>query len=350
MSGAASLSVNPAPPGGGSTTTTLQQGVAGYAGTVDTYIDQFAPTSSFGTVDRLEVRWYDPGTGLTENNVSLLRFDLSSIPVGATVTSAKLTLWNTRANSNSASDVVTLDKVTSPWSDTDTWSMGVPAGAASGVTCPTVAGYTGAPNPPEPYVITGMGSLVQGWITTPGSNQGLKLTTAANLNMRFASSEYAFPQYRPALEIIYTTGGPADTTPPTMTITSPSSGPAASSPLTVTGTASDSGGVSQVTWSNALTGQSGTATGTANWTASIPLAPGTNDITITVTDAAGNVTTSLLSMTFAGGSVTPPVTPSGGGGGGSHKRCGMASISGGPGSLAVLSIALLSLLLLLRRR
>jgi len=202
-----------------------------------------------------------------------------------------------------------------------------------------------------------MDSLVQGWITTPASNQGIKLSTAANLNMRFASSEYAFPQYRPALEITYTTGGggPADTTPPTMTITSPSSGPAASSPLTVSGTAADGGGVSQVTWSNSLTGQSGTATGTTTWTASIPLASGTNDITITVTDSAGNMTTTLLSMTFAGGPVTPPVTPPAtppvsGGGGKSHKRCGMGSVSGGAESLGVLSMGLLSLLLLLRRK
>jgi hypothetical protein len=355
LSGAASLIVNPPPAGGGSTTVTLQQGLNGYTGTTDTYIDQFMPTTTYGTVDRLDVRWYDPGTGLTENMIALIKFDLSSIPAGATVTSAKLTFWNTRANSNGASDVLTMDKVTSAWADTHTWSMGIPAGAASGVTCPTVAGYTGAPNPPEFYTITGMGPLVQGWITTPAGNLGLKFSTAANLNIRFASSEYGFPQYRPALEVIYTTaGGGGDTTPPTMTISSPSSGPASSSPLTVSGTASDSGGVSQVTWSNALTGQSGTATGTTSWTADIPLASGTNDITITVTDAAGNPTSTVLSMTYAGPGPTPTPTPTpttpAAGGKKSHERCGIGTVGGEPATLGLAGLAALLLALAVRRK
>src|SRR5205823_1494633 len=46
----ATLTVNPS--GGGTpTTVTLQQGTGGYSGQIDTYIDQFQPTSTFGTVD-----------------------------------------------------------------------------------------------------------------------------------------------------------------------------------------------------------------------------------------------------------------------------------------------------------
>jgi hypothetical protein len=202
-------------------------------------------------------------------------------------------------------------------------------------------GLSDNPANPEPWVIvTGMDALVQGWVATPSSNLGMKLSCMSNLNLILASSDHPTLQYRPALEVTYTTGGGsgADTTPPTLTIASPSSGPASSSPLTVTGTASDAGGISQVTWSNALTGQSGTATGTTSWTAKVPLAPGSNDITITVTDLAGNPATSTLTMTFAG----PGHKKSGGGGG---KTCGLGTTgatSFGWGLLA-LGMALLSL-------
>jgi hypothetical protein len=339
----ATLAVNAG--GGGPTTATFQQGASGYAGTTDTYIDQFAPTSSFGTLDRLEIRYYDPGTGLTEHMQTLIRFDLSSIPTTATVTSAKLTMWNTRATANSPSDVVLMDKVLGAWTDAQTWSMGIPASTPSGVTTPSVAGFTLAPATPEPWVITGMGALVQGWITAPASNLGVKFSCTTNLNLRLASSEYGSPQYRPLLEVTYTTGGPPDTTPPTLTITSPSSGPASSSPLTVTGTASDAGGVSQVTWSNALTGGSGTAAGTTSWTASIPLAPGSNVITISATDLAGNTATSVITMTLGGG---PAPSGGGGGGGGGHKTCGLGAAE--PLGAGWIVLALGFVLLTVRRR
>jgi MYXO-CTERM domain-containing protein len=357
-SNVAHLTVNAAPPGGGSTTVTLQTGLNGYVGTTDTYIDRWTDSGGvgngvFSNSDRLEIRWY-PSDGSQETMDTLIKFNLSSIPAGATITSAKLTLYNTRANVNDAADVLVLGKVTSAWDDSWTWNKGVPTTVASGVTCPSVAGLTLAPATPELYVITGMGPLVQGWVNTPASNFGIMFSCATTLNLRFASSEYATPQYRPALEIVYTTGGapPVDTTPPTLSITPPPSS-ATSSPLTVTGTASDAGGVSQVTWSNALTGQSGTATGTTNWTADIPLANGNNVITITVTDAAGNPTSQTFSVTYTGPTPPPPApTPAAptSGGGKSHKRCGVGTTSAQPLSPALVALAALLLALALRRQ
>lgn len=95
----------------------------------------------------------------------------------------------------------------------------------------------------------------------------------------------------------------SDTTPPTVTITTPTSGATYStgnSPLTVAGTASDNVGVTSVTWSNSR-GGSGTASGTTSWTASIPLSPGSNTLTITASDAAGNQGTDTLTVTYLPG-------------------------------------------------
>src|SRR5216117_3643829 len=92
-----------------------------------------------------------------------------------------------------------------------------------------------------------------------------------------------------------------DATPPTVAITAPTSNPTFSTsttPLTLGGTASDNVGVTQVTWTNSA-GGSGTATGTTSWTASgIVLQPGTNVLTVTATDAAGNTATDTLTVTF----------------------------------------------------
>src|SRR2546428_6896593 len=97
------------------------------------------------------------------------------------------------------------------------------------------------------------------------------------------------------------TGIGVDATPPTLTVTSPTSNPTFSTsttPLTLGGTASDNVGVTQVTWTNSA-GGNGTATGTTSWTASgIVLQPGSNVLTVTARDAAGNTATDTLTVTF----------------------------------------------------
>src|SRR5207247_9386452 len=58
--------------------------------------------------------------------------------------------------------------------------------------------------------------------------------------------------------------------------------------LTLGGIASDNVGVTRVTWANSR-GGSGMAIGTTSWMASgIGLQPGTNVLTVTAQDAAGN--------------------------------------------------------------
>ena len=94
-----------------------------------------------------------------------------------------------------------------------------------------------------------------------------------------------------------------DITPPTVAITSPTSSStyATSTPvLALGGTASDDAGVTQVMWVNTQ-GGSGTATGTTSWAASgIVLRPGTNVLTVTARDAAGNTATATLTVTLSG--------------------------------------------------
>jgi len=101
--------------------------------------------------------------------------------------------------------------------------------------------------------------------------------------------------------IVTGTGSGTDTAAPTVTITTPTASATytTSNPLlTLGGTASDNVGVTQVTWANSQ-GGSGTASGTTSWTASgIVLQFGTNVLTVTARDAAGNTATDSLTVTL----------------------------------------------------
>jgi Matrixin len=80
-----------------------------------------------------------------------------------------------------------------------------------------------------------------------------------------------------------------DTTPPSLTILTPGSSivSAYSGTIVFSGTATDNVGVTAVKWTTS-TGASGTASGTKQWSATIPLLVGTNVVTVRAYDAAGN--------------------------------------------------------------
>ncbi|HEU4687524.1 MAG TPA: putative Ig domain-containing protein [Vicinamibacterales bacterium] len=76
--------------------------------------------------------------------------------------------------------------------------------------------------------------------------------------------------------------------------------------MTLGGTASDNVGVTQVIWSNSR-GGSGVATGTTTWSVGITLQGGSNVLTVTARDAAGNSATDTLTVTYNTGDTTAPV-------------------------------------------
>jgi GH25 family lysozyme M1 (1,4-beta-N-acetylmuramidase) len=133
------------------------------------------------------------------------------------------------------------------------------------------------------------------------------ITLASGANVITVTAYDAAGNHTPAtLTVTYT---PPDTTPPSISITSPTTGSTYStnnSTISLGGTASDNVGVASVTWTNQQTSANGTASGTTSWTAnSISLANGANVITVTAYDAAGNHTPATLTVTYtpASGSI-----------------------------------------------
>ena len=91
---------------------------------------------------------------------------------------------------------------------------------------------------------------------------------------------------------------------PFVTITSPANGSTvASSPVTVTGTAGGSSGVKSVT----VNGVGATLYG-SNWTAKVPLTPGQNTLTATMTPKYGSTATDSVTVTYSGSAAAAHVT------------------------------------------
>jgi len=105
---------------------------------------------------------------------------------------------------------------------------------------------------------------------------------------------------------------PADTTAPMIAISSPSASgafTAASASINLAGTASDNVAVSEVAWANDR-GGSGTASGTTSWSVTgVTLQTGTNAITVTARDAAGNTRAASISIAYSTADTTPPAAP-----------------------------------------
>ena len=144
-----------------------------------------------------------------------------------------------------------------------------------------------------------------GWtafsISVPNLPDGAHMLRLAGYNNKKTRPNEIVQALFDNIEVCVTPAAP-DTIPPTINITSPTAGTSystANSTITLGGTSSDDQGVVAVTWSNEPTLATGAAVGTTNWTASgISLAVGSNELVASASDAAGNVGTDTLLVTY----------------------------------------------------
>jgi predicted peptidase len=223
-------------------TVSFQQGVSPgstYDGATDTYIYQYQPATNYGRDVELIV---NNGGSLA----SLLRFDISTIPLNAVIKEARLTLDLTNQPSNTLE--VSLYALKQHWVDTQAnWNQ-----AAEGIPW-AVPGVNGAgvdydPTPVGMLDVQGRASysfnvksLVQQWLTHAVPNEGL-LVVGPRLGggsgaeyYRFASSEGLDVARRPRLEIAYMLPSitPTPTASPTATPTRTSVPTATATPTRV---------------------------------------------------------------------------------------------------------------------
>ena len=160
----------------------------------DTYADQGAATTNFGTATTLNVR-----SANTSNRRAFVRFDLSAIPTTARVQSA--TLQMTMTTAPTASRSYEADKVGATWTETAlTWNVQPAAGAATA----TVA--TGTTS--NVVLSWNVKTDAAAFVTTPATNFGWRVkdvtenSATARLGI-FNAREAA--SGRPTLVVVYAT-------------------------------------------------------------------------------------------------------------------------------------------------
>lgn len=288
---------------------------------------------------------YLGGSGQDTTRMTWVHPD-GTLYVFGTTTSTDFPVWNAPQPNYAGGTDIFIVKLTPSSTGSPALSVGPSGGLSS-------SGPQGGPFSPASmaYTVTNTGTGSMDWTASGGqpwvsvAPSGGTLAGGANATMTVSinagANGLAAGSHADTILFTNVTSGTGSTarpvdlaisgTGPTVTFSSPPPSTTSTSPLVVSGTASG-GTITGVTWINAATGQSGTASGTSTWTATIPLAAGANGITITVYDSSGNSTAQSFTVTY---------TPGGAGGGGG------SSGGGGCGALGLEAVLLAAAL---RRR
>ncbi len=170
---------------------TIQRGT--YGAVDDTWVMQAQPTMVFGASKTLY-------TGLTgPKMVSLLRFDLSVVPLGASITSADMEITEFSTSTNAT---VSLHPITAAWSEATTnYNTFANAYAPTVLASFTTAGHVGT----GPIQIN-LTSYVQNVLNGTFTPHGIALDQTPG-DTRFRSSEHPQIPDRPKLTVCYTIPG-----------------------------------------------------------------------------------------------------------------------------------------------
>lgn len=190
----------------------FQEGVSGYTGTLDTYLNQDATTTNYEN-DDLAL----PYAFSSHAHRNLIKFDVSSIPSGSTVTAASLEL---RIKSGLSGDNCTsrVRRLIRDWTESGaTWNTydGSNSWGAAGAqdTSTDIVASDDATNvrssisSPVTITITGLETLVNGWVNGTYPNYGMVVYSDAegDANGVVGSSEDGTSSNRPKLNVTYTT-------------------------------------------------------------------------------------------------------------------------------------------------
>ena len=181
----------------------FQQGVAGYSGTEDTFVRQYEAFTAFGNNTTVELNSWG---GFAEHG--LIRFDnlfgpgLGQIPLGATITSATLSVYVSHPNDTNGGSTVSIYRMLQGWSEGSTWSSMNNGIQTNGTEAAAAASHTLSATQGGWVAFTNLAADLQAW-AAGGSNHGWALITDAIDAWNFYSSETGTASLRPYLSIGY---------------------------------------------------------------------------------------------------------------------------------------------------
>ncbi|WP_127588749.1 Ig-like domain-containing protein [Paenibacillus koleovorans] len=286
---------------GGSGTVTYQYGVDNYTFTKDVGITSQSSGNTTASKTGADINIYNQLQQASPYQMfSIIRFDDITIPLNTKVDSATLTV---RMNSNVNPTNIDGRYLNSYWNYDSahiTWNKrdlmdfwNTPGANGDGTDFISGKSFsTTLTTGWQVKTITLDPGVVQSWVKNPDTNHGVKIiATTQNTTGKINGSENTTEAYRPKLSITYS---PSDTTPPTVSVTSPTGGATLSGVVNLTANASDNVGVEGVQFYF-----NGIAAGAEDTVApydvsfdTSALTPGSYTVTAVARDAAGNTTTS----------------------------------------------------------
>jgi len=163
----------------------------------DTYLEEKNPNNNYGSNNKLKIK-----TKNNDDKRPLLKWDLSSIPSGATITSATMSFFVTR---DRGGVTVNIHRMSTDWTeggaDWNTYD-----GTSNWIT--SGGDYNGTPegnftpDKKNQYVTVDVTSLVQNWTSEAYPNYGVILISDSDKEVKIASSESTGRE--PVLNVSYT--------------------------------------------------------------------------------------------------------------------------------------------------
>lgn len=163
----------------------------------DTFVSSNAPAKNFGSQPLLAVQ---SGTS------SYVRFNLSGLPAGATVTTATVRLFVDAVSQAGSFDVYEIDQ---PWSEN---SLTFNSAPSLGVSASGGKPVTVSKSSLNQFVVVDITPLVQGWLSGTVPNNGLAIALAGGNagSFGFDSKESEYTSHEPELEVTFSgVAGPA---------------------------------------------------------------------------------------------------------------------------------------------